>query len=83
MKVRVSCRHRSLVVVLFPLGMRWVCRKRPTIYGDLYANPSQNPLINTFPWLRKLYDPTTIQQVGNLYGLPVRVASSVPLCVYT
>ena len=28
-KVRVSCCHRSLVVVLFLLGMRWVYRKRP------------------------------------------------------
>ena len=32
---RVSLCVRSLVVVLFPLGMRWVYQKRPTIYGDL------------------------------------------------
>ena len=39
-------------------------------------------LRNTFPWIRKLYDPSTILEIGNLYGLPVRVSSPVLSCVY-
>ena len=39
-------------------------------------------LRNTFPWIRKLYDPCTILEIGDLYGLPVHVASPVLSCVY-
>ena len=47
------------------------------------------PLLSCALWVsrsidtrRKLYDASSLLEIGNLYGLPVRVASPVPSCVY-